>query len=52
MLGRDFLGATLAAGLYPDLVQRFLPGAFLPDRARALELAWESAWTGAMGSLL
>ena len=40
----DALGPTLAAALQPDLVQRFLPWPFLPDRAAALEGAWEHGW--------
>jgi hypothetical protein len=46
ILKRDFLSPLLAAGLYPDLAQRFLPfpiGRF--DRARALERGFEHAWT-------
>lgn len=50
VLKRDFLSPALAAGLYPDLVQRFL---FFPverfDRARALEVGFEEAWTEATG---
>ena len=45
ILSQDFLSPTLAAMLYPDLVQRFL---FFPipsfDRGRALETSWERAW--------
>jgi len=51
ILSRDFLSPALAAMLYPDLVQRFLP---LPipyfDRGRALERGWENAWRDTMGS--
>jgi len=51
ILSRDFLSPALAAMLYPDLVQRFLP---IPiayfDRGRALELAWERAWRNRMGN--
>ncbi len=51
ILAKDFLSPTLAALLYPDLIQRFLP---LPiavcDRARALEYSWESAWETETGS--
>ena len=45
ILSQDFLSPTLAAMLYPDLVQRFLPFP-IPyfDRGRALELGWEKAW--------
>jgi hypothetical protein len=45
ILGEDFLSPVVAAMLYPDLVQRFLPfpvPAF--DRAVAIEQAWERAW--------
>jgi len=44
MLAFDALGPTLADMLQPDLVQRFVPIGFLPDRARALERAWEEGW--------
>ena len=49
ILGRDFLSPTLAAMLYPDLIQRFIPWP-IPffDRGRALELAWEKAWRDKM----
>ncbi len=30
--------------LYTDFMQRFLPVAFLPDRARALENSWAVSW--------
>ena len=50
ILGEDFLAPTVAAMLYPDLVQRFLPVDVLPDRAAALEQAWEGAWSDAMTS--
>ncbi len=47
MLREDFLSPTVAALLYPDLVQRFLP---IPiahfDRGRALEVSWQEAWNG------
>ena len=42
MLQRDFLSSLLMGGLYSDLVQRFLPGAVLPDRASALERSWDT----------
>jgi hypothetical protein len=42
--GRDFLSPTLAGFLFPDLTQRFLPVALLPDRAETLERSWENAW--------
>jgi len=51
VLGEDFLSPALAAFLFPDLVQRFLP---FPverfDRARALEASWEDAWRTRMGN--
>ena len=43
VLSQDFLAPTVAALLFPDLIQRFLPFGF-PDRARALEQSWERAW--------
>ena len=49
ILRRDFLNPALSAALLPDLVQRFLPWGFLPDRAEGLEQAWEDAWRDAMG---
>ncbi|HQU69933.1 MAG TPA: hypothetical protein PLI43_17280 [Albidovulum sp.] len=42
-LDDDFLGPTLAAMFYPDLLQRFLPVG-LPDRGAALVAAWNAAW--------
>jgi hypothetical protein len=49
ILGEDFLSPTLAAMLYPDLVQRFIPWPFARlDRGRALELGWEKAWSDKM----
>jgi hypothetical protein len=51
ILSRDFLSPALAAMLYPDLVQRFLPVPIAYfDRGRALELAWEKAWQKQMGN--
>jgi hypothetical protein len=49
ILGRDFLSPALAAMLYPDFVQRFLPFP-VPhfDRGRALELGWEKGWRDTM----
>ncbi|MHA6205688.1 patatin-like phospholipase family protein [Dyella soli] len=43
MLGHDFLAPTLANTFFVDFTQRWLPGAWLNDRARALTRAWESA---------
>jgi hypothetical protein len=42
--GQDALSSTLTGMLFPDLFQRFLPFSFLPDRAEALERAWENGW--------
>jgi hypothetical protein len=44
MLQQDYLGSLMFSFLFPDLVQRILPGGLLPDRAAALEHAWEDAW--------
>jgi hypothetical protein len=48
ILEEDFLAPTVATMLYPDLVYRFLPLAFLPqhltDRGVTLEQGWERAW--------
>jgi len=43
--GKDYLSPTLAGMLYPDLLQRFVPGTWFPDRAEYLERAWEAGWT-------
>jgi hypothetical protein len=42
--GRDALGPAMTGMLFPDLLQRFLPLAFLPDRAETLERSWEDSW--------
>ena len=42
--GDDVLGGALTGMLFPDLLQRFLPVTFLPDRAETLERSWEDAW--------
>ena len=45
MLGKDFLSPAMAAMLYPDFLQRFLPWPFpYLDRGRWLEQSWEHAW--------
>ena len=44
VLSFDFLGPTVAAVMYPDLVQKVVAPAFLPSRATALETSWEGAW--------
>jgi hypothetical protein len=41
--GQDALGPAMTGMLFPDLLQRFLPVTFLPDRAEALERSWEEA---------
>lgn len=46
ILSRDFLSPLLAAGLFPDTLQRFVPFPMqVASRARALERGFESAWT-------
>ena len=42
--GRDALGPALTGTLFSDLLYRFLPLPWLPDRAETLERAWEEAW--------
>ncbi len=42
--GENVLGGVVTGMLFPDLVQRFLPVTFLPDRAETLERSWEDAW--------
>lgn len=45
ILSRDLLSPLVAAGLYPDVVQRFLPFPINRfDRARALEEGLELSW--------
>jgi hypothetical protein len=44
VLSYDSLAPTLASLLHADLVQRFLPVGFIPDRAKALETGWERGW--------
>ena len=48
-LGGDFLAPILGSLLYPDLLQRFLPYPVFPDRAAALEKAWEAQWRAVTG---
>lgn len=43
LLDHDFLAPTLANMLFVDFTQRWLPGAWFDDRARALTRAWEQA---------
>jgi hypothetical protein len=42
--GRDFLSPVFGGGAFPDLLQRVIPVAVLPDRAQALERGWEVGW--------
>lgn len=49
-LGGEFLGPALGAMLYPDLFQRFVPYPVFPDRAEALERAWEARWQAVSGN--
>ena len=44
VLSHDFLAPTTARMLGSDLLQQFLPPPVLPDRAAAMERAWERAW--------
>lgn len=44
MLDHDFLSPTVTAMLFGDLLQRFLPVPVIPDRAEALERAFEAPW--------
>lgn len=43
LLSHDFLAPTLANTFFVDFTQRWLPGAWMNDRARALTRAWEAA---------
>ncbi|BAY14920.1 hypothetical protein NIES21_07060 [Anabaenopsis circularis NIES-21] len=48
LLNQDFLSPLLAAGLFPDSLQGFLPFPINSlDRARGLEYAFEKAWDSA-----
>lgn len=44
---QDLLAPAAAGLFFPDLLQRFLPLALLPDRQTYLEDAWERAWADA-----
>jgi len=46
--GQDYLGPSMGALLYPDLFQRFFFLPVFPDRAGALEEAFELGWNNAM----
>ena len=51
MLGTDLLAPAIAALLYPDLFQRFLPCPIeYLDRGRVIEEAWERAASASMGT--
>ncbi|VWX50874.1 hypothetical protein [Novosphingobium sp. 9U] len=43
-LGGDYLAPAVGGLLYPDLLQRFWPLPWFPDRATALEEGWELGW--------
>jgi hypothetical protein len=47
VLSRDFLAPTTARMLGADLPQQFLFLPILPDRADAIERAWQNAWVNA-----
>jgi hypothetical protein len=49
ILAADSLGPLAAAMLYPDLGQRFFPLPWFPDRAAALEGAWENSFRAVTG---
>jgi hypothetical protein len=42
--GENVLGGAMTGMLFSDLLQRFLPVTFLPDRAETLERSWDEAW--------
>ena len=46
----DFLGPVFFSMFNADLMQRLLPGDLMPDRAEALETAWEQAWRREIGT--
>jgi hypothetical protein len=50
VLRQDFLGPDFFSMFNADLLQRLLPGDVMPDRAEALEQAWERAWRNTVGS--
>ena len=50
VLDRDFLGPVFFSMFNADLLQRLLPGDVMPDRAEALETAWERAWRDVVGT--
>jgi hypothetical protein len=48
-VGRDFLAATLGSMFFPDLAARFFPISAIPDRAAAMEMAFETTWRDISG---
>lgn len=51
VLSRDLLAPVVWGALFPDFLQRFIPWPIPPfDRARALELAFEEAWSHGAGA--
>ena len=50
ILQDDFLGPVFFSMFNADLLQRLLPGDLMPDRAEALETAWEDAWRRETGA--
>ncbi len=50
VLSEDFLGPTVAALMFPDLMQRFLPVPLLRGRGKVLADAWALAWERTCGS--
>jgi len=48
-LSGDFLAPILGSLLFPDFLQRFVPIPIFPDRASALEKAWEARWKTVAG---
>lgn len=50
VLARDFLGPVFFSMFNADLMQRLIPGDLMPDRAEALEKAWERTWRDEIGS--
>jgi hypothetical protein len=48
-VGKDALSPVLTGLLFTDLVHAFVPLPLVPDRAHAIETAWEKAWENAWG---
>jgi hypothetical protein len=49
ILEPDFVAPLFLTALFSDFSQRFLPGRMFPDRATALEKAWEESWQTSFG---